>query len=87
MDQWVSFRFFFSLEQHCARKLSLSIKSTLKTRTLVHKQQQVLDDHKAEVWSVEWNMTGTMLASTGDDGKAKVWKYAAGGRWICNRDL
>ena len=37
--------------------------------------------------SVEWNMTGTMLASTGDDGKAKVWKYAAGGRWICNRDL
>ena len=49
--------------------------------------QWVLDDHKAEVWSVEWNMTGTMLASTGDDGKAKVWKYAAGGRWICNRDL
>jgi nucleoporin SEH1 len=49
--------------------------------------QWVLDDHKAEVWSVEWNMTGTMLASTGDDGKAKVWKYAAGGRWVCNRDL
>ena len=75
-----SFFFFFHLFHHCSRKFSLSIKSTLKTRTLVHKQQ-VLDDHKAEVWSVEWNMTGTMLASTGDDGKAKVWKYAAGGRW------
>lgn len=24
-------------------------------------------DHHAEVWRVEWNITGTILASSGDD--------------------
>jgi nucleoporin SEH1 len=28
-----------------------------------------LGHHRAEVWRVGWNITGTMLASTGDDGK------------------
>lgn len=33
-----------------------------------------LDDHKSDVWSVSWNSTGTILSSTGDDGKVRFWK-------------
>jgi WD40 repeat protein len=33
-----------------------------------------LGHHKSEVWRVSWNITGTMLASTGDDGVARLWK-------------
>jgi nucleoporin SEH1 len=40
-----------------------------------------LGDHKAEVWRVAWNITGTMLASTGDDGTARLWKSDFKGRW------
>lgn len=35
------------------------------------------EDHDAEVWRVEWNLTGTMLASSGDDGKTLLWKLNA----------
>lgn len=31
-------------------------------------------DHQAEVWRVEWNITGTILSSSGDDGKIRLWK-------------
>lgn len=31
-------------------------------------------DHQAEVWRVEWNVTGTVLSSSGDDGKIRLWK-------------
>jgi len=40
-----------------------------------------LDQHKAEVWRVSWNLTGTMLASTGDDGTARLWKSDFRGVW------
>lgn len=29
------------------------------------------DQHNSEVWRVSWNMTGTVLASTGDDGTVR----------------
>ncbi|RKP35135.1 WD40-repeat-containing domain protein [Dimargaris cristalligena] len=32
------------------------------------------NDHGAEVWSVSWNVTGTILSSSGDDGKVRLWK-------------
>lgn len=31
-------------------------------------------DHNAEVWRVEWNITGTILSSSGDDGRIMLWK-------------
>ncbi len=34
------------------------------------------EDHDAEVWRVEWNVTGTVLSSSGDDGKVRLWKGA-----------
>ncbi len=37
----------------------------------------------AEVWRVKWNVTGTVLASSGDDGKVRLWKPdPTSGAWI-----
>jgi len=38
-------------------------------------------DHKAEVWRVKWNPTGTILSSTGDDGIVRLWKAAINGEF------
>eukprot|EP00003_Mantamonas_plastica_P033223 TRINITY_DN939_c0_g1_i1.p1 TRINITY_DN939_c0_g1~~TRINITY_DN939_c0_g1_i1.p1 ORF type:complete len:128 (-),score=44.87 TRINITY_DN939_c0_g1_i1:39-422(-) len=38
-------------------------------------------DHQSEVWRVEWNVTGTILASSGDDGKVRLWKSNLNGEW------
>ena len=38
-------------------------------------------DHHAEVWRVEWNITGTILASSGDDGNVRFWKASLIGEW------
>ncbi|KAJ0404329.1 hypothetical protein ATCC90586_007643 [Pythium insidiosum] len=39
--------------------------------------------HDSEVWRVEWNITGTMLASSGDDGTVRLWKCDSEGNWDC----
>ncbi|KAI8369436.1 WD40-repeat-containing domain protein [Radiomyces spectabilis] len=41
------------------------------------------NDHNAEVWHVEWNVTGTILSSSGDDGKLRLWKAGYDGEWRC----
>jgi nucleoporin SEH1 len=38
-------------------------------------------DHHAEVWRVEWNITGTILSSSGDDGKLRLWKAGYDNQW------
>jgi len=47
------------------------------------KVEQVADfgDHRSEVWKVAWNATGTILSSTGDDGKIRLWKAAINGEF------
>jgi len=32
------------------------------------------DDHLCTVWRVAWNITGTVLASSGDDVCVRLWK-------------
>ncbi|KAH8101864.1 WD40 repeat-like protein [Cristinia sonorae] len=39
------------------------------------------DDHKSSVGRVEWNITGTVLSSAGNDGKVRLWKATAGNVW------
>lgn len=41
------------------------------------------DDHKAEVWSVSWNLTGTVLSSAGDDGKVRLWRSTYSNEFRC----
>lgn len=31
-------------------------------------------DHSCTVWRVSWNLTGTILSSSGDDGCVRMWK-------------
>ena len=31
-------------------------------------------EHNATVWRLAWNVTGTILASSGDDGAIRLWK-------------
>jgi len=38
-------------------------------------------DHNSTVWRVAWNITGTILASSGDDGVVRLWKGNYIGNW------
>lgn len=42
-----------------------------------------LNDHLREVWRVEWNSTGTILSSAGDDGNIRLWKCTYMNEWKC----
>lgn len=42
-----------------------------------------LNDHRLEVWRVEWNSTGTILSSAGDDGNIRLWKCSYMNEWKC----
>ncbi|KAH8823679.1 WD40-repeat-containing domain protein [Flagelloscypha sp. PMI_526] len=37
------------------------------------------DSHKSTVGRVEWNVTGTILSSSGNDGRVRLWKASVGG--------
>ncbi|KAI0687085.1 WD40 repeat-like protein [Earliella scabrosa] len=39
------------------------------------------DDHKSTVGRVEWNVTGTILSSAGNDGRVRLWKMTSGNVW------
>ncbi|KZV62182.1 WD40 repeat-like protein [Peniophora sp. CONT] len=39
------------------------------------------DHHKAAVGRVEWNVTGTVLSSAGNDGRVRLWKATQGNVW------
>lgn len=64
----------------CVRifKLKEIANGGLKIETLA-----TLQDHKLEVWRVNWNLTGTILSSAGDDGKVRLWKCNYLNEWKC----
>ncbi|KAI6115132.1 WD40-repeat-containing domain protein [Pisolithus croceorrhizus] len=39
------------------------------------------DNHRSAVGRVEWNITGTVLSSAGNDGRVRLWKATVGGVW------
>lgn len=45
------------------------------------------DDHFSSVWRVSWNVTGTILASSGDDGFVRLWKMQYLNQWKCVASL
>ena len=44
-------------------------------------------DHNSEVWKVVWNVTGTVLATSGDDGLVNLYKCSTNGAWICQQRI
>jgi len=66
----------------------LKVKCDSKTNKLsVEQNPDASRQHEAEVWRVAWNITGTVLASTGDDGRAKLWECDSKGTWKCSVSL
>ena len=47
---------------------------------------EVLDESQA-TWRCQWNVTGTVLASSGDGGMVKLWKNDFQGRWKCVSEI
>ncbi|GAV02372.1 hypothetical protein RvY_12948 [Ramazzottius varieornatus] len=43
----------------------------------------LLKDHQSTVWRVSWNITGTILASSGDDGYIRLWRSNFTSAWRC----
>eukprot|EP00123_Amoebidium_parasiticum_P007997 comp18510_c0_seq1/m.19904 comp18510_c0_seq1/g.19904 ORF comp18510_c0_seq1/g.19904 comp18510_c0_seq1/m.19904 type:complete len:322 (-) comp18510_c0_seq1:37-1002(-) len=43
----------------------------------------VLGEHRSPVWRLQWNMAGTVLASSGDDGTVRLWKATKPDTWGC----
>lgn len=58
--------------------VSLSRKETVSTGPTKFEVQIVaqFDNHNSQVWRVSWNITSTLLASSGDDGCVRLWKGA-----------
>ncbi|XP_066594573.1 nucleoporin SEH1-A [Prorops nasuta] len=46
-------------------------------------QAAQFDDHMCTVWRVCWNIMGTILASSGDDGCVRLWKDNYINEWKC----
>lgn len=45
------------------------------------------NDHASTVWRVCWNATGTIVASSGDDGQVRLWKSNYMDNWKCVASL
>ena len=63
-----------------------NLKPNLDTNSPVRldiQQAAQFPDHYCTVWRVTWNITGTMLATTGDDGCIRTWKMNYLKNWRC----
>ena len=54
--------------------------------SLVYEGTEVLEQGRA-AWRTSWNVTGTVLASSGDGGVVKLWKSDFQGRWKCVSEI
>ncbi|KAM4053255.1 LOW QUALITY PROTEIN: nucleoporin SEH1-A-like [Anomaloglossus baeobatrachus] len=52
------------------------------TKFEIHTVAQ-FDNHNSQIWHVSWNIKGTVLASSGDDGSVRLWKANFMDNWKC----
>ncbi|UXI19122.1 Membrane-bound transcription factor site-1 protease [Sarcoptes scabiei] len=60
--------------------IATSTTSANKRRYTI-KEVASFDDHGSQVWRVSWNITGTLMASSGDDGAVRLWKANCFDKW------
>jgi len=53
---------------------------------LAYEGTALLDQGRTN-WRCQWNVTGTVLASSGDGGTVKLWKNDYQGRWKCVSEI
>lgn len=49
--------------------------------TYIPGSSQVIPTH-SEVWRIAWNITGTVLATSSEDGTLSLWRKDFSGEWI-----
>lgn len=55
------------------------------TSSLMYEGTEVLD--QSQSWRCQWNVTGTVLASSGDCGVVRLWKSDFQGQWKCVSEI
>jgi hypothetical protein len=50
---------------------------------LEHESSTTLDTNGSDIWRLAWNVTGTVLAASGDNGVVQVWKTDFSGNFKC----
>ncbi|CAD5117470.1 DgyrCDS6235 [Dimorphilus gyrociliatus] len=58
-------------------------KDSVAKASLEVKQLVCFEEYTSKVWRVCWNVTGTILASSGEDGCVKLWKANYLSPWKC----
>lgn len=61
--------------------ISITISSSLFFSALVILRPDTGAANRSAVGSVEWNITGTVLSSAGNDGRIRLWKATSGNVW------
>jgi len=74
------------LRVHRLKKRTGSNEESSNKSQLQLESSQKLDT-AADTWRVAWNVTGTVLASSGDSGVVKLWKSDFRGNWKCVSDV
>jgi nucleoporin SEH1 len=49
--------------------------------------EQVVSSSPNQMWKCQWNVTGTVLASSGDAGLVQLWKSDFQGQWKCVSEI
>jgi nucleoporin SEH1 len=61
---------------------SVKITEEPNGQTNIESEEIELIQHNSEVWRVQWNITGTMLASSSDDGHVRLYKPNLQNKWV-----
>jgi len=72
---------------HRLKKITASSDDDKKSSSELQLESSQKLDTTADTWRVAWNVTGTVLASSGDSGVVKLWKSDFRGNWKCVSDV